>query len=107
MPTDSTLTLTLILTAAGAVLGAGLVTGFVQILKTVFADLVTGREQRFAFFGSALLVIAAFASGVQDGSLTVTGASLFAALLAWYGIARIALGIHDDVTGARPTSLRG
>lgn len=107
MPTDPTiLTLALILTAGGAVVAAGLVTGLVQILKTLIPSIVSGAEQRVAFLLSAVIVSVAVASGVQEGVLTLSIASAFGAFLAWYGIARIALGIHDDVTGARPTSLR-
>ncbi len=90
------LTLASVLTAAGAVSAAALVSGIVEILKRVLP--VIGRRQlepvlAFAFSG-ALVVAAWSASGDR------TAESAFAALLAWYGIARVAMGIHDDVTGA-------
>ncbi len=90
------LTLAAVLTAAGAVSAAALVSGIVEILKRVLP--VIGRRQLepvLAFAFSAALVLAAwYASGER------TAESGFGALLAWYAIARVAMGIHDDITGA-------
>ena len=53
------------------------------------------REPTVAFVLSAALVILAVASvGV------FTPAALFAAFLAWFGIAQIAMGVHDTVKSA-------
>lgn len=105
MPTDPTLTLALLLTAAGALAGATLVTGLVQLLATIWPDLAGVWKLRAAFAFAALLTIAAYVSGVQSGALTVSLESLFAAGLAWYSIARLAKSIYDDATAA-PGSLR-
>lgn len=70
------LTLAVVLTAAGATASAALITGPIAI----------------AFLLSALLVAVAVVSvGV------FTPAALFAAFLAWFGIAQIAMGVHDTV----------
>jgi hypothetical protein len=106
MPTDeTTLTLAIVLTAGGAVLASGLITGLVQILKQL-GSFLNGRERLTAFTLSAVLVVVAFAAGVSDGTLTVNLASGFAAFLAWYGIARLSMANWADVTG-EPNSLRG
>jgi hypothetical protein len=99
MPTDenATLTLAIILTAGGAVAASALVTGLVQLLKQL-GSLLDGRERLAAFILSAILVIVAFAAGVQDGSLTVSIATVFAAFLAWYGIARLSMANYADAT---------
>jgi hypothetical protein len=91
------LTLAIVLTTGGAVIAAGLITGVVEILKKV-VPIIGARswEARLAFVLSLVLVVLAFAS---LGEPTPDGA--FLAFLAWYGIARLALGIHDDVTSAR------
>ena len=53
------------------------------------------REPTIAFVLSAVLVAVAVASvGV------FTPAALFAAFLAWFGIAQIAMGVHDTVKSA-------
>lgn len=109
MPTNidpQGLTLAIALTAGGAALFAALITGFVELFKTLLPGLFDGHEQQFAFILSGLVVIAAVASAVTTDMLTITIESVFAAILAWYGIARIAMGIHDDITGAS-TGLRG
>jgi hypothetical protein len=108
MPTDipSTLTLAILLTAAGALAGATLVTGLVQLLKTIWPGDVPGVWQlRAAFALAAVLVILAYVSGVQTGAITVSPESLFGAVLAWYATARLAKSIYDDATAA-PGSLR-
>jgi len=53
------------------------------------------RESTVAFILSAVLVVGAVLSvGV------FTPASIFAAFLAWFGIAQIAMGVHDTVKSA-------
>lgn len=89
------LTLALVLTAGGAVAAAGLITGLIGMLKMlprVGALLDGGREAIFAFVASAVLVAIAF---VTYGPWTPEGG--FLAFLAWYGVARLSMGIHDDV----------
>ena len=53
------------------------------------------REPTIAFALSAVLVTFAMLSVG-----TLTPEALFAALLAWFGIAQIAMGVHDTVKSA-------
>jgi hypothetical protein len=106
MPTDeTTLTLSLILTAAGAVAASALVTGVVQILKQL-GSFLDGKERLAAFILSAVLVVIAYAAGLGDGTLTLNVASGFAAFIAWYGIARLSMAVYADVA-REPNSLTG
>lgn len=91
------LSLELVLTAGGAVAASALITGLIQLVKQlpgIGPALDAGREKLAAFGLSAALVIFAAAStgAVTDPS---TG---FLAFLAWYGIARLSMGIYDDAT---------
>lgn len=91
---DLPLTLADVLTVSGAVGSAALITGLIALAKNIrgIGPLIDrGNEPTVAFALSALLVIAAFAA---RGTYTPDGA--FAAFLAWYGIATIAMGIHDQ-----------
>lgn len=106
MPTDvdpNTLTLAMVLTAGGAPVVATLITGLVQLAKTLFGERWpgAGASRGLAFALSLVFVVWAYA-GVP---VPVTAVSLFAGLLAWYGIARLAMAVYDDLT-ARPGSLR-
>ena len=106
MPADeSALTLSLILTAAGAVAASALVTGVVQILKQL-GSFLDGKERLAAFILSAVLVVIAYAAGLADGTLTLNIASGFAAFIAWYGIARLSMAVYADAT-REPNSLTG
>lgn len=106
MPQDAdTITLALILTAAGATAAAGLVSGIVEMLKGLTKGLA-GHERLVAFVLSGALVIVAVAAGVQDGSITLSIPSIFAAFLAWYGIARLSMAVYADVA-QEPNSLTG
>ena len=106
MPSDeTTLTLALVLTAGGAVVASALITGIVQLLKQL-GNLLDGKERITAFLLSAILVIVAFAAGVQDKSLTISAQAVFAAFLAWYGIARLSMAVYADATG-EANGLRG
>lgn len=90
------LTLDAVLTASGAVASAAFITGLIEVLKKVF-PVVGNRElePRLAFFFSAVLVLAAYMT--RPGTI-YNADTAFAALLAWYGIARISMSIHDDMT---------
>jgi hypothetical protein len=99
MPDDpNTITLALVLTAAGATIAAALVTGVVQLLKQIAPFIGNGRERVTAFILSGILVIVAVASGVQDSTITLSIASVFAAVVAWYGIARLSMAVFADAT---------
>ena len=108
MPTDlpANINLALFLTAAGATAGAALVTGVVQLLKSVWpGDGLSGIGQlRLAFILAAVLTLAAYASGVQAGQITVSLPTVFTLFLAWYAIARLSKTIYDDAT-RQPGSL--
>ena len=106
MPTDeTTLTLALVLTAGGAVIASGLITGLVQLVKQL-GSVINGKERIVAFTLSAVLVVIAYAAGVGEGSLTVNAASLFAAFMAFHGIARLSMANYADLSG-EANGLRG
>jgi hypothetical protein len=102
---EAQLTLALILTAGGSVAAAALVTGLVQLLKQL-GSFLDGKERIAAFVLSAIIVVVAYASGVNDNTLTLNIATGFAAFLAWYGIARLSMGIYADLS-REPNSLTG
>lgn len=89
------LTLPAVLTAGGMTASAALITAVVAVLKQVRGIgplLDRGNEPTACFALSGALVAAAFASAGD-----VTAPAAFAALLAWFGIAQIAMGVHDTV----------
>lgn len=91
----STLTLVLVLTAAGATVSAALISGLIEMLKhlgSIGTAIDAGNEPTVAFILSAVLVVIAYV-GTLVGPVTIAG--VFAAFLAWYGIAQIAMGVHD------------
>ncbi len=94
------LTFAVVLTAAGATASAALITGLIAIAKQLVVVgpwINADREPTVAFALSALLVsVAVISVGV------FTPAALFAAFLAWFGIAQIAMGVHDTVKSATP-----
>lgn len=105
MDTDfSALTLQLILTAAGATVTAGLITGIVQLAKTLFGSHWPGAgvSRGLAFVLSIVFVAWAYV-GIP---VEITAATLFAGLIAVYGIARLAMAVYDDVA-QKPGSLTG
>jgi hypothetical protein len=89
------LTFAVVLTAAGATASAALITGLIAMLKQLVSIgpwIKADREPTIAFVLSAVLVTLAVATvGV------ITPASIFAGFLAWFGIAQIAMGVHDTV----------
>lgn len=104
------LTLAAILTAGGAVAAAGLVKGLISIFKTLPA--VGGSITKYAlepviaFVLSAVLVIIAALAAVQEDPSVAGLPFYFMAFLAWYGIARLSMAIHDDIA-QNPNSLTG
>ena len=94
------LTLDTVLTAGGAVAAAALITGLIEIVKKLLPIIGARRwEPWLAFVFSLILVVLAFAS-----SAVQTLETGFWAFLAWYGIATISMGIHDQVTSVRSTT---
>ena len=92
------ITLAVVLTASGATASAAIITGLIAMLKEIVVIgpwIGADREPTVAFVLSAVLVAAAVASvGI------FTPVSLFGAFLAWFGIAQIAMGVHDTVKSA-------
>src|SRR5690242_7372919 len=92
------LTFAVVLTTAGASASAALITGLIAIAKQLVLIgpwIDAAREPTVAFVLSAVLVILAVASvGL------FTPEAPFAAFLAWFGIAQIAMGVHDTVKSA-------
>ena len=84
-----------ILTAAGATASAALITGLIAMSKRLVGIgrwINADNEPTVAFLLSAVLVVIAFWNVGE-----FTPATGFAAFLAWYGIAQIAMGVHDTV----------
>jgi len=105
----NTFTLTIVLTTAGATIGAALITGVIGVLKKVpvigpWID--ADREPLASFVGSAILVVAAYASTLKffGGEADPAIDTGIAALLAFFAIAQIAMGVHDTVTSATSKS---
>jgi len=99
-------TLAAVLTIAGATIGAALITGLIEVLKQGGIPSIVGNEPKWAMALSAVLVILAYIAGVQDNTIAISAESIFGLFLAWYGIVRLAMGIHDDFSN-KPSSLRG
>lgn len=100
------LTLVAILTTAGSVTAAALITGVIGVLKNlpqIGPIIDADREPLLAFVLSALLVVLAVINAVSQGA-TLTLEFGLSAFLAWYGIARIAMGVHTDI--AKPIATR-
>jgi hypothetical protein len=94
------LDLALVLTAGGAVASSALITGLIQLLKALpgLGDFLDEGREKFVAFGlsGALVAVAAAATGAVTDPATG-----FAAFLAWYGIARLSMGIYDDGTSVK------
>ena len=91
-----------VLTIAGAVAAAGLITTLVEVLKRTIPVISTRSwEQALALAFSMILVVVAF---VDQHAYTLDAA--FAAFVAWLAIAKLATGIHDEFTRA-PGSFTG
>lgn len=108
MPDINSLSPADILTPVGFAVAAGLVTGLVEIGKRL-TNALTGREQVAAATLTALLVVTAVADVITTTPASELGGFIglgFTAVLSWYGILRIAMGIHDDAA-QKPNSLTG
>lgn len=101
-------TLAFVLTSAGALVGAGIVSAIIQFLKGVPGIPTQGHERRWAFGLSAGLVIVAYASVtvLAQPPAAASFLGLLGALLAWFNVARNSMSLYDDVT-RRPGSLTG
>jgi len=90
-----------VLTVAGVAASAAIITGLIQLLKSVIPAIDNGKEKPVALVLAAILVVLAV---VDAGVFTLP--FLFAAFLAWLSIAKLSTGIYDEVTG-QPGSFRG
>ena len=91
-----------VLTIAGAVAAAGLITTLVEVLKRSIPVIgARSWEQALALVFSMILVTLAFV----DQHVYALDAA-FSAFIAWLAIAKLASGIHDEVTRA-PGSFSG
>jgi hypothetical protein len=96
------ITLADVLTLGGAAASSALVTGFVQVAKTVLTIIATrGWEQALALTTSLVIVVVAF---VDQNTYTLNAA--FLAFVAWLMIAKLSMGIYDEVT-RKPGSVLG
>lgn len=100
----SQLSLSLALTAAGAVVFSAFITGIVEILSRTITP-IQGHEQGLALVLAAIVVVAAIADAVGKNTMSVDITTIFAGIVAWYGIARVAMGLHDDVIDRGTRSL--
>lgn len=94
MPTGTDLTLGLILTGAGVTVAAALIASIIEIIKRVpwmGPRLDAGLESFAAILLAALLVAYAYVATVTS----VDAAGVFAAFLAWVGIAGLAGRAYD------------
>lgn len=101
---DFNLALKDILSPAGFVATAALVTGLVELFKRLATTIMDGREQvAAAVLGGALIGLAMID---KAGTTPLVLGDILVAAMAWYGITRLALGIHDDAA-QKPGSLTG
>jgi len=96
-----------VLTLAGAVPASALVTGLVEILKKLVPPIGTKHleSQVAAIFAAGLVVLGMTTYDFSAGAEGLA-AAVFVAVTAWYGIMRLSMAIHDDVT-QRADSLAG
>jgi hypothetical protein len=97
------ITLAALLTTAGSTTMAAIITGLVAVLGRLFR--IDGHEARLAAVLTALFVLTLAVQAVTSGAMAVGVPLLLACILGWYAVTRLAMAIHDDVTG-HPASLR-
>src|SRR5207249_4241601 len=98
MPDNQALTLAVILTAGGATAAATLIAGLIALAKNLpgLGTWIDAKnEPLVAYVLAAVLVVLAAVDTHVSGL-----AGAFGAFLAWYGIATLSGGIHDQVAGA-------
>lgn len=102
--TADALALTAVLTTAGTVSFAALITGFIALLKALSIPMVAGNEPRVAALLALVFVVLGLAAAITGAVLTLDLQTLFLGFTAWYALARLSMGIHDDIS-ASPRSL--
>lgn len=100
----NSLTLAALLTTTGATVVAGFVTGLVTVLKNLIPWVNAGNEPRVAAILAAAIVLLLAVAAVQAGAFVVGVPLILAIVFGWYGVTRLSMAIHDDVTQA-PRSL--
>lgn len=89
-----------VLTTAGSVSFAALITGVIAVLKSLRIPYIVGNEPRVAALLSLVFVALGYAQAVQTHVVQLDLQGVFVAFTAWYALARLAMGIHDDITGS-------
>lgn len=98
------LMLSIVLTTQGSVAFAPLLTGLIEVLKSLRVPGVDGHEPQVAALLALVVVILALTQ-VGAAALSITG--LWLGFTAWYALARLAMGIHDDLTRSRRSLTAG
>ncbi len=93
-----------LLTASGAVIGAGIIQTAIQFLKSVGLGFIDGREKLASLVGSIILVVLAVMVGISQVPPTYATATLsdilivtIASVLAVFNITRLSMSLYDDV----------
>ena len=98
-----TLTLAALLTTAGALGLATIVTGLVAVLGRLFT--FEGNEARVAAVITFAFVLLLAVQSVISETMTLGIPLVLASVLAWYSVTRLSMSIHDDAAN-KPASLR-
>jgi hypothetical protein len=93
-----------VLTTAGTVSFAPLLTGFIAVLKGLNVPGISGNEPRVATILGGIIVVLALVQVTSDGTMPLSIQTLYVGFTSWYALTRLAMGIHDDVSGS-PRSL--
>lgn len=100
MPFDpQALALAAVLTTAGTVAFAPLVTGFISLMNTLNIPGIAGNETRVAAIVSAVIAVLGTVSAIQSGNLSLGLDGLFVAFTSWYALTTLATSIYDDLKG--------
>lgn len=99
----NSLTLAALLTTAGALGLATIVTGLVAVLGRLFT--LDGHEIQAAAVLTAVFVMLLGVQSVVNDLVKVDVSFLLTLILAWYAVTRLAMSIHDDAA-SNPNSLR-
>ena len=99
----STLTLTTVLTAAGATATAAFISALVGLLKNfpAIGPLIDNGNEVVT---SAILAAIVVAAAVAASGLSLTLPLIFGTIIAWYGIVELTSAVHDRAAGIAVTS---
>ena len=98
-----TLTLAALLTTAGALGLATIVTGLIAVIGRLFV--IEGKEAQAAAVLTFAFVLLLAVQAVISGAMAVGVPLILAGVLAWYSVTRLSMSIHDDAAN-KPRSLR-